>query len=91
MALRRNTHHVFRLMYPFVWTPTYRHKVFSEPYRATLKGIIRKVPYHNDIELIEREGAEAHIPMVVRTEPKTASSDVMQIVKRVSAGGSAVP
>ncbi len=40
MELQRNTHHVYRLMYHFVWIPKYRHKVFSEPYREVLKGII---------------------------------------------------
>ncbi|MFT5422166.1 MAG: putative transposase, partial [Candidatus Endobugula sp.] len=43
MELQINTHHVYRLMYHFVWIPKYRHKVFSEPYRETLKGIIEKI------------------------------------------------
>jgi putative transposase len=45
-------HHVFRLMYHFVWIPKYRHKVFSEPYRSELKAIIQKVGcnYNIDIE-----------------------------------------
>ncbi len=31
MEMERNTHHVYRLMYHFVWIPKYRHKVLSEP------------------------------------------------------------
>ena len=85
MDLRRNTHHVFRLMYHFVWIPKYRHKVFSEPYRGVLKAIISKVCYDYDIELVELEVPEDHIHMVVRTEPKLAPSDVMQVVKSISA------
>ena len=36
MELRRNTHHVFRIMYDFVWIPKYHHKVFEELYRSTI-------------------------------------------------------
>ena len=49
MALQRNAHNVFRLMYHFVWIPKYRHKVFEEPYRSSLKGIIRKIGYDYNI------------------------------------------
>jgi len=77
MELRRNTHHVFRLMYHFVWIPKYRHKVFAEPYRSTLKAIIGKIAYDYDIELVELEVPEDHVHMVVRAEPKTAPCDVM--------------
>ena len=85
MELQRNTHHVFRLMYHFVWIPKYRHKVFSEPYRETLKAIIEKIGYDYGIEVVELEIPEDHIHMVVRGEPKTAPSKVMQIIKSISA------
>jgi len=85
MELRRNTHHVFRLMYHFVWIPKYRHKVFAEPYRSTLKAIISKIAYDYDIELVELEVLKDHIHMVVRAEPKTAPCDVMQVIKSISA------
>ena len=72
-------------MYHFVWIPKYRHKVFSEPYRGVLKAIISKVCYDYDIELVELEVPEDYIHMVVRTEPKLAPSDVMQVVKSILA------
>ena len=85
MELQRNTHHVYRLMYHFVWIPKYRHKVFSEPYREALKGIIEKIGYDYDIDIVELEIPEDHIHMVVRGVPKMSPSDVMQIVKSISA------
>ena len=85
MELRRNTHHVYRLMYHFVWIPKYRHKVFSEPYRELLKGIIHKVGYDYDIDIVELEIPEDHIHMVVRGIPKMCPSDVMQVIKSISA------
>jgi putative transposase len=85
MELYRNSHHVFRLMYHFVWIPKYRHKVFDEPYRDALKNIILKIGYDYDIEIIELEIPVDHIHMVVRADPKTAPSDVMQVIKSISA------
>ncbi len=85
MELRRNTHHVYRLMYHFVWIPKYRHKVFSEPYREVLKGIIQKAGYDYDIDIVELEIPEDHIHMVVRGVPKMCPSDVMQVIKSISA------
>ena len=85
MELQRNTHHVYRLMYHFVWIPKYRHKVFVEPYRTALKSIIGKIGYDYDIEIVELEIPPDHIHMVVRSEPKISPSHVMQIIKSISA------
>ena len=85
MDLQRNTHHVYRLMYHFVWMPKYRYKVFEEPFRSELKAIIEKIAYDYDIDIVELEVPTDHIYMVVRAEPKTAPSDVMKVIKSISA------
>ena len=85
MELRRNSHHVFRIMYHFVWIPKYRHEVFKEPYRSSLKAIIEKIGYDYNVEIVEIEVPEDHIHMVVRAEPKVSPSDIMQIIKSISA------
>ncbi len=85
MELLRNTHHVYRLMYHFVWIPKYRHKVFNESYREVLKGIIKKAGYDYDVDIVELEIPEDHIHMVVRGIPKMCPSDVMQVIKSISA------
>ena len=85
MELHRNTHHVFRIMYHFVWIPKYRHKVFSEPYRKIMKDIIEQIGYDYNIEIVELEIPVDHIHMVVRSEPKVSPSDIMQIIKSISA------
>ena len=85
MELQRNTHHVFRIMYHFVWIPKYRRKVFSEPYRTVLKNIIEQIGYDYNIEIVELEVPVDHIHMVVRSEPKVSPSDIMQIIKSISA------
>jgi putative transposase len=52
------------LIHHFVWIPKYRHKVFTDPDRESLKAIIEKIRYDIDIE--ELEVPEDHIHMVVR-------------------------
>ncbi len=85
MELQRNTHHVYRLMYHFVWIPKYRHKVFSTPQREALKLIIQKIGYDYGIEIVELEIPEDHIHMVVRSVPKQSPSKIMQVIKSISA------
>ena len=72
-------------MYHFVWIPKYRNKVFCEPYRSSMKVIIEKICYDYDIELVELEIPEDHIHMIIITEPKKSPSDVMQVIKSISA------
>ena len=85
MKLDRNAHHVYRLMYHFVWIPKYRHKVFKSPYREVLKDIIKKVGYDYDINIKELEVPLDHIHMIVKSEPKISPSYIMQVIKRISA------
>ena len=85
MELQRNTHHVYRIMYHFVWIPKYRHKVFVEPYRSHLKAIIEKVAYDYEMEVEEIEIPEDHIHMMLKSEPKMSPSRIMQIIKSISA------
>jgi len=61
MELQRNTHHVFWLMYHFVWIPKYRHKVFSKPYRSELKAIIQKIGYDYNIDIVELGSLGLHL------------------------------
>ena len=85
MELQRNTHHVYRLMYHFVWIPKYRHKVFVEPQREAMRTIIQKIGYDYDIDIVELEIPDDHIHMVVRGEPKQSPSKIMEIIKSISA------
>ena len=85
MELTRNLHHVFRIMYHFVWIPKYRRKIFAEPYRSSLKDIVYKIGYDYNIEIVEIEIPTDHIHIVVKSEPKRCPSSIMQIIKSISA------
>ena len=56
-----------------------------ESYRSELKGIIGKIGYDYDIEIVELEIPVDHIHMVVRTDPKISPAYVMQVIKSISA------
>ena len=85
MKLERNNHHVYMLMYHFVWIPKYRHKVFEEPYRSALKLMIRKAAYDYDMQVEELEIPEDHIHMVIKTLPRQSPAEVMQKIKSITA------
>ena len=50
-----------------------------------MKTIIHKIGFDYDIDIVELEIPEDHIHMVVRSEPKISPSQIMQVVKSVSA------
>ena len=76
-----------RLMYHFVWILKYRHKIFTEPHSATMKVIIQKIGYDYNIDIVELEIPNDHIHMVIKRIPKQSPSDVMQIIKSITARG----
>ena len=85
MELEHGLHNVYRIMYHFVWIPKYRHKVFAEPYREVLKGMIRKIAYDYDMKVEEIEVPEDHVHMVIKAEPPMSPSEIMRIIKSISA------
>ena len=68
-----------------MWIPKYRRKVFVEPYRGAMKAIIKKIGYDYNFDIQELEIPKDHIHMVVKGEPKLAPSQVMQVIKSISA------
>jgi putative transposase len=68
-----------------VWIPKYRHKIFVEPQRESMKAIINKIAYDYGIDVVELEIPENHIHMVIRSEPKLSPSKIMQVIKSISA------
>ena len=87
MELEHGLHNVYRIMYHFVWIPKYRHKVFAEPYREVLKGIIQKAAYDYDMKVEEIEIPDDHVHMVIKAEPKMSPSEIMRVIKSISARG----
>jgi len=72
-------------MYKFIWIPKYRHKILTKPYGDRMKAIIQKVGCDYDIDIVELEIPVDHIHTVIRGIPKQTPSDVMQVIKRITA------
>jgi len=47
--------------------------------------MIEKIGYDYNIDIVELEIPKDHIHMVVRSEPKVSPSNIMQIIKSISA------
>ena len=56
-----------------------------QSYREAMKTIIYKIGYDYHFDIQELEIPEDHIHMVIKGEPKTAPSHVMQVIKSISA------
>jgi putative transposase len=50
-----------------------------------MKAIIQKIGYDYDIDIVEFEIPEDHIHMVIRSIPSQSPSDVMQVIKSITA------
>ncbi len=50
-----------------------------------MKAIIQKVEYDDDIEIVALKILQDHVHMVIRGIPKQSPSDVMQIIKNITA------
>ena len=50
-----------------------------------MKIIIKKIGYDYDIDIVELEKPEDHIHMVLRSEPKILPSQIIQVIKSISA------
>ena len=50
-----------------------------------MKAIIHKIGYDYDIDIVELEIPEDHLHMVVKSEPKVSPSQIMQVIKSISA------
>ena len=51
----------------------------------TMKAIIQKIGYDYNIDIVELEIPNDHIHMVIKGIPKQSPSDVMQIIKSITA------
>ncbi len=85
MEISYNSHHAYKILYHFVWIPKYRKKIFTEPYRSTLKNIIQKAAYDYEMEVAEIEIPVDHIHAMIHASPSFSPSKIMNIIKSISA------
>lgn len=86
MGLKRTRHAVYDTGYHLVWCPKYRKKIFeADEVRVRAEQLIREICEEYGIEIEEMEVAKDHIHLLVSFPPKRSISEVVRIIKSISA------
>jgi putative transposase len=72
-------------MYHFVCPAKYRRVVFSEEVDKTLKEVCIEISKRYDIEFLEIGTDKDHVHFLVQTVPKLAPSQIIRVIKSVTA------
>lgn len=83
-SIRTGRHCVFALHAHLVFLTKYRHKVFTDRHLARLEEIMRTVCADFETELVEFNGEDNHVHLLVNFPPKTAIARLVNSLKGVS-------
>lgn len=82
--LRSGRHCIFLMHVHLVFVAKYRRKVFTERVTNDLKEIFTKVCADFEAELIECDGEEDHVHLLINYPPKISVSKLVNSLKGVS-------
>ena len=82
--LRRGRHCVFRMHVHLVFVTKYRRNVFTKEVLDDLKIFFEKVCLDFESELVEMDGEDDHVHLLVNYPPKVAVSALVNSLKGVS-------
>ena len=85
MKLKSEGHARYNLKYHFVWCPKYRRLVLKGNIGLYVKKTIYEVAERYDFEIIELAVMNDHVHMFLSAAPKMSPSEVIQIVKSITA------
>src|SRR6266571_1278121 len=83
-GIRTGRHCVFALHAHLVFVTKFRHKVFSDRHLARMEEIMRAVCVDFETELVEFNGENNHVHLLVNFPPKVALSKLVNGLKGVS-------
>ena len=84
MEIRTGRHCVFMLHVHLVFVTKYRRGVFTKEVIEDLRGIFAKVCTDFEAELVEFDGEDDHVHLLVNYPPKVAVSKLVNSLKGVS-------
>lgn len=84
MEVRTGRHCVFMLHVHLVFVTKYRRGVFTKEVIEDLRGIFAKVCIDFEAELVEFDGEDDHVHLLVNYPPKVAVSKLVNSLKGVS-------
>ncbi|MFF4338970.1 IS200/IS605 family transposase [Kitasatospora sp. NPDC001540] len=82
--IRTGRHCSFLLHAHLVFVTKYRHKVFADRHLTRLEEIMRSVCTDFEVELVEFNGENNHVHLLVNFPPKVALSKLVNSLKGVS-------
>jgi len=83
--VKRAKHAVYDLKYHFVWIPKYRKLVLKGPVAASLKTVFYDIAERYELEIDTLEVMSDHVHLFLIAPPKYSPSQVVQILKSISA------
>jgi len=84
-TLRRTSHAVYDIKYHLVWIPKYRKKLLVGEVADYVKALLGNIAEHYGMEIDTLEVSEDHVHMLVIVPPKYSPSEVVQMMKSISA------
>ncbi len=81
---RRGRHCVFKLHVHLVFVTKYRRRVLTEAAHETLRDIFTKVCQNFEAMLVDSNGEDDHVHLLVEYPPKVALSALVNSLKGVS-------
>ena len=82
--IRRGRHCVFLMHVHLVFVTKYRREVFTKAILDDLRGIFSRVCADFEAELVEMDGEDDHVHLLVEYPPKVAVSNLVNSLKGVS-------
>jgi putative transposase len=82
--IRTGRHCAFALHAHLVFVTKYRHRVFTDAHLERMEEIMRAVCADFDCELVEFNGENNHVHLLVNVPPKVAISKLVNSLKGVS-------
>ena len=83
--VKRTRHAVYDLKYHIVWVPKYRKMVLKERIAKRLKEIFQEIAERYEFEIDAMEVMEDHVHLFLCAPPRYAPSNIVQIMKSISA------
>ena len=82
--IRHGRHCVFKMHVHLVFVTKYRRKVFDSPAIDALRGIFGRVCLDFESTLVEMDGEDDHVHLLVEYPPKVSISSLVNSLKGVS-------
>jgi putative transposase len=84
MDVRKGRHVVYAMHVHLVFVTKYRRKVFSSEHLDFLEDVFRKLCADFEADLVEFNGEDDHVHLLVHSPPKVAVSKLVNSLKGVS-------